>query len=310
QIYFSVVTDHREKKLTLESFEQFDEFTNSHSVLNFPRYRYYYHILVNLKANQQKDTKKFFRNSQDALHFFDNYNFSLPAYTRFIFLINLIPILIEQKKYHQVEGNINACLSLIAKGDTNWHSVMLYKALYGFQTNKPSISLAAWKKAQKYLVRKDKTIIDRWLMIGGFLAFYHQIGRLHFPKEFRLWKFVNTISQGKRDYAQKANVLCLELIHTLTANKLSRFTDKVLTLDSTITRYFRGKSYNRTKYFLKCMQSVLKGNFTANGAKRHATLYAEKLLTPPSTYDLNRMEKEMVPYDLLWQEIIRFLQKK
>ena len=312
--YTRIVFNLRKNKLRFIQLSELDYFTRIKTTNKDFKFRFYYYVLANIKYDLAKDQSSFVQNTKEALTFFESSRFPLPANVRWSFLINLVPIYLQRKKYSQVEATLNACESLSIKGSFNWQLTMLYKALFGFHSQKLGITLGAWKKAQAYTKKLNNQIIkDRWEIVGAYLIFYYKIGKIKSSdleklsttkklSNFRLYKFINTLQLIQSDQPQKANLLVLQFLHLLADQKLKKYTHLSLTINDHIKKYFNTYPYRRTKLFLQCLRSIVKGNFHPTGAARHAQVQAQKLMQPIQPIDLNLMEKEIVPYHFLWSD--------
>lgn len=291
------------------------------------RFRLFYHHCINQMADEQGNESLLLSNTQKALDFFDTCKTPLPYTTKWIFLINLLPIQLNDKAYNKVEKTLATCLSLPNTGTYNWHLTLLYKALYGFHTNKPAIALQAWQQAHSVKKKFNSPIItERWLIIEGYIGFYQKIGRIidpknkkfenrvqliknkKYPKPFKLRKFLNSIESNSKDQAQRANLLVLEFLHLLADGDIKAYTEKTFLLDSIIPKYFNKVAFRRTKYFLQSIRSVVKGNFHPVGAARHATNHLAKMHDYGKILDLNLLDKEMVGYEFLWESVLKILE--
>lgn len=278
---------------------------------NHYKFRLIYHHAINRMADIEGDKALLEANTEEALAFFDNSRTPLPYTTRWLFLINLIPIYIAEKRYALTERTLHTCLSLPSKGTFNWHLTLLFQAIYGFYTNKPAIALQAWTQAKSVPQQFDSPIItERWDMISAYLALYGKLGKINYPKNFRFYTFLNTIKAKRRDDAQKANLIVLELLHLLVAGKKKRFIEKTWKINQYLADYFNKHSFKRTKYFLRSVRAVVDANFHVTRTQLHAEKHLAKLHSFNERIDLNLLEKEIVPYELLWEEVLVVLTKR
>jgi len=275
------------------------------------KFRLWYHHSVNRMADKEGNKALFLANTQKALAFFDASKTPLPYTTRWLFLINLVPIYITEKQYALTERTLHTCLDLPNKGSFNWHLTLLFQAIYGFYTNKPAIALQAWAKANSIPKQFDSPIItERWEMISAYLALYGKLGKINYPKNFRFYTFLNTIKAKKRDDAQKANLIVLELLHLLVRGKRKPFIEKTWKINQYLADYFNKHTFKRTKYFLRSIRSIVDANFHVTRTQLHAEKHLQKMRSFDEMIDLNLLEKEIVPYELLWEEVLTVLAKR
>ncbi len=275
------------------------------------KFRLWYHHSINRMADQEGDKALFLANTQAALTFFDTCKTPLPYTTRWLFMINLVPIYIAEKKYALTERTLYTCLDLPTKGSFNWHLTLLFQAIYGFYTNKPAIALQAWTRANSIPQQFESPIItERWEMISAYLALYGKLGKINYPKNFRFYTFLNTIKAKKRDGAQKANLIVLEFLHLLVRGKKKPFIEKTWKINQYLADYFNKRTFKRTKYFLRAIRAVVDANFHVTRTQLHAKKHLKKMRSFDEMIDLNLLEKEIVPYDLLWEEVLGVLARR
>ena len=58
------------------------------------------------------------------------------------------------------------------------------------------------------------------------------------------------------------------------------------------------------------LKSVVKGNYRASLTEAHAKKNKDKLAASKADLDVNVFDIEYVPYEILWEEVIKFLAKK
>jgi len=296
--YTRLISKFRRNKLVAVDFEQFDYFTEIAQRNKNYLFRRYYYTLKNLKADFYNDSALFVQNTEEALTFFDSITEPLPSSVKFDFLLNLIPIYINQQDYIKVERTVNACLSLPIKGGYNWHLTLMLKAIYGIYSNKPQIALNALLNSKAHKRRFTNPVLnERWEIIEAY-------------NKFRFSKLNNTLKSNHRTEAQKANVLVLELLFLLVNNKIDAFTKRTWQIERVIANNFNKRPFRRTKYFLRSLRCVVDGNYHPAGAARHAERHLSKMRAIKETIDLNLLDKEVIPYEMLWGEVIRILSKK
>jgi tetratricopeptide (TPR) repeat protein len=275
---------------------------------NFAFQLCYFHC-INRYADIKNDMNLFLSNTNKALAFFNSSKTPLPYTTKWLFLINLVPIYINRKEYTRAEQSLSACLELPKKGTFNWHLTLIYKALYGFRTNKPAIALNAWQTAHSTSFKfKSSLIEDQWKIIEAYLALFRNNGRIHYNDKFSIYK-LNTTKASKDNKDRKANLLVLELLHLLSTQKLKSFTKKTWEIEGIIKREFNTQKYRRTKYFLRSIRAIVDGNITPTGAARHAVIPLEKMRAISSPLNSNNVESEIVPYEILWDLVMDTLRR-
>ena len=274
---------------------------------NNHKFRYYYYSTCNIYYQITNQQEKVIENNKTAYHFFAKQQESLNYIYKFNFLVDLIPIYLIQKKFADAENTLKICLELPPENSFNHHKTLLLQTYLGFRSNKPKIAQHAYKVAHTTPTKFDSTVIDqRWHLIKGYLALYHKLGLIHFDQPFRLKSFLN-ITETQKDHNQKANLIILELLHLLVDKDYSKFYAKLERVEAFISKRFKAHEYKRTRYFLRMMKAVVKGNYHGKLVLAHAKRQIKLLAKTTEDFDVDTIEREIVPYEILWDLVIKQL---
>jgi len=271
------------------------------------KFRYYYYSIISLYAQITNNHDEVISINKTAYHFFSKSQKTLNYIYKFNFLSDLIPLFILKKQFAEAETTLNNCLNLPPKNSFNHHKILIFQTYLGFYSKKPKIAQHAYKVAHTTPTKFDSTLIDqRWHLIKGYLALYHKLGLIHFDQPFRLQKFLN-IEEKQGDHDQKANLLVLELLHLLVDKNYSKFLDKLDRVEPFIASRFKAHEYKRTRYFLRMLKAVTKGNYHGKLVLAHAERQSKKLAKTAGDFTMNTVEREIVPYEILWDLVIQQL---
>jgi len=303
--YASIVICYKKKK----PFNHLDETIkklHKYSVTNFNyRFRLFYHQIKNFKYHILGNEVKIIENTLTAISVFDQIKMPLPYIVKWNFLFQLIPIYLSRQEYGRTENTINFCLKLPTSGSYNWHLTLLYKAFYGFYCNKPSIAQSAYKVAHSIPAKfESETTKERWYLIQAYLAFFGKLGALTDNQSFRLYKFLNTIKANNKENDQRINLIVLELIHLLVDKKRLKFLKKISDIEKVISVHFNKHDNKRSKYFLRLLRCFLTGNYNKLRVMAHAKKHLRKLESCQKETNLNALNREIVPYEILWSHLL------
>ena len=172
----------------------------------------------------------------------------------------MIPVFLSKKNYAKAEHAINECIQYPTQGSYNWHLTLFYKAVLGFYSNKPLIALSALHQAEKTPKKFKSAVIDeRWKIISAYLSLLNKVGKIHYPKNFRTYRFLN---ETKPNPTGKINLIIIELLHLLMDGKKKQYMNRVENIESYIQSNLRGKDNARPKYFLRMLRTVEKGRLS------------------------------------------------
>lgn len=307
--YGDIVHSHNTKEpidVFPEQFRQLDQIALSNKHYKF---NYYYYSTKSFYYQLTKDYQQLIDNNKAAYHFFEQLNLDLHYAIKLSFLSELIPYYIIEQKFGLADSTIHTCLEMPLRGTYNWHRILIYKAATGFYSNKPDISLSAYKTAQSIKKKFDNQVItEKWHLIKGYLALYHKSQRIHYDANFKLSKFLNIEEKQKND-EQKANLIILELLHLLADGKRSLFYKKLERVEGYIATRFRAHTFKRTRHFLRLLKCVVKGNYHIPLVQAHGKKQLKNLKNTKDDLEVHIIDLEIVPYELLWEVALGFLRR-
>jgi len=272
------------------------------------KFNYFYFTTKSVYYQLVGNYQALIDNNKLAHKFFSSLNFDAHYIAKVGFLSDLIPYYIINENFGNAETTINTCLDIIPTNSYNWHRVLIYKALLGFYSNKPRMSLKAFKTAQALKKRfKNKVITETWHLIQGYLVLLEKVGKLNtseMSESFKLRKYLN-IEEQQRNDEQKANLLILELLHLLVDKDRKKFFERLERVEGFIQSRFRAHRFQRTRHFLRLLKSVVRGNYHPVSVQAHGERQIKNL--SKSKIDINVIDIEVVPYEILWSLVFAFL---
>ena len=292
-------------------------------------FRYHLYKLKSLFYRTLGNENKFIKNNEQALNFFDSFDSELPYHTKYMFLCELIPYYTFKNQFDKASNTVSKCMPLPPVGSFNWHRVLIYQCYLGFYSNEPKIAYTALKTAHSVKVKFDsKPIFEKWHIIKGYTAFFAKIKRVYSPDNpnhprnidnpeytttnidlFKLGRFLN-VDEERDNHHQKANIIILELLHLLVDGKHSKYLEKLDRIEPYISTRFKAHEFKRTRYFLRMLKYVVKGNYHPSLTQAHAEKQVKLLAASRLTLDVNVFNIEYVPFEILWQEVINILSDK
>lgn len=274
---------------------------------NHPRFKYLYYSIISVYHQIINDQEKVISNNSTAYNFFSNQKKTLSYVYQYTFLSDLIPIYILQKKFKETASILEICISLPPFNSFNHHKILIYQAYFGFRSDTPQLVTQAYEIAHAVPTKFQSNVIEkRWHLIKGYLALYQKFGLVSFYKEFRLQKFLN-VPENQGDNIQKANLIILELLHLLMTKNFPIFITKLDRVEPFITTRFKSHDFKRTRFFLRMLKAIVKGNYTKKLVLAHAESQTKKLTESNKEFNIDTIEREIVPYEILWNLIIQQL---
>jgi len=150
--------------------------------------------------------------------------------------------------------------------------------------------------------------LDKWHLIEGYLAFFGSISRIPPMDSFKLSKWLN-ITEHRNNTAQKANLIIVELLYYLATKQHPKYFYKTEQLEGYISTHFKAHSHKRTRYFLRMLKAVVKGNYRSSLVPIYAAKQLTKLKASQSDLSSEVIELEIIPYEMLWTEVLGLLRR-
>lgn len=269
------------------------------------KFRLYYYSFLNLYNRFTNNQDAIIQTCKEAISFFKSSKTLLPYTTSWNFKFQMIPVYLHKKQYADTSAIIQDCLRLPTKGSYNWHLTLLYKVVLGFYSEKPAIALQAWKTIQKTPRKFHSEVIEnRWSIIYGYLALFQRTGNLHFPNS---WKTRKNLNDTRTPVTGKVNLIILELLHLLLDGKKKAYMNRVENIEGYIRDNLRNKP--RPKYFLRMLRAVELGDYNAIRVQAHAKKHYDLLKRTTNTININVLDTEPVPFEMLWEMVLERLYK-
>lgn len=271
------------------------------------KFRYLYYSIKNLYYQLTPNDTNLLANSQLAYQFFDTLKQELPYHTKLNFIIKLIPYHILKKEFTEAKNLLDRCILLPPEGSVNWHLILQYQCYFGLYANDLELSLDAYRKAfSKPIKFENPDLLDKWRLFYGYLTFYAKIGQIEWNCSFRLRRFLN-IQEERGNEEQKINLIIIELIHLLADGKREEYLNKVEQIEPTLSNRLKKQKFKRCRYFLRMLKIVVRGNYRASLVSAHAHIHLNKLRDTSIGLDTTIFDREIVPYELLWDSILKIL---
>lgn len=273
------------------------------------RYRFniFYFATKNLYYRIAKEETEIIKNLQEAIAFFESLQVKKSYISEWNFRYQLVPIHMKRREYKKAEFHLNECLKLPTTGEYNWHLTLLLKAVLGFYCN----NLLMVKEARNTAVQipkkfDSKGIEDYWQVLRAYLFLFAKWGKIELEGNFRLYRFLNSV---KVSNIGKPNLLILELLHVLAKGNKTEYRRLCEKITPYISKKIRKKN-KRTKCFLRMLKAVESGNYHPVRVAKHAKKYKDQLYLCEHVFTINILEIEPVPYELLWEELIEWLDRR
>ena len=154
----------------------------------------------------------------------------------------------------------------------------------------------------------NKAAQERWQLYRAYLYFIFPDG--HAKRQFSYQSFIMAVPEYSKD-KQGFNVaiLILQYLHYLKSKEVEALLYRIESLKKYSGRHLKDNFSLRTQYFFKLLMLVVKEDLDPNRVRRKGRALADKLADTPAPGDAYA-EIEIIPYEALWEQILRILQEK
>lgn len=219
--------------------------------------------------------------------------------------VNKLDTSLYLRDYETGRASAEACEKFFKKGTLNWLIFRENYFLLCMHTGKYDIAKSVYQEVISDLafMRYASERSERWKIFGAFLFFVLPVDNRH--RRFNIAKFVNEVPIYARDKAgYNISILIAQISLHIKNGEFDKAMDKVSSLKSYEQRHIKKNVNPRTYYFIRMLKTLVRYDFEPEKSEEIASKFLDKL-KHSHVGDKGRIETlEVVPYDLLWNEII------
>lgn len=284
------------KELALKAEEYSVELQKNLNNIDSLHYGLYTYNLMILHAELTQNPSQLLTTCQEALAHFNKKPYPIPESANFMFNFKMIHALLITRDFEACYTAIQRSKAIAKKG-YNFGVCLIYEVIFGFHCNDEDTIKRAIHESHKY--RKFAVIDEQWKIMEAYANFFD----IKTGQRFRVSKFLNEVPIFAKDKeGNNISILALQILFYLKARKKGKIIDRAEALKQYAKRYLRKDNSYRSNCFVHMLLSIVKGNFHPAAVTRYATPYIKRL------EEYRGGEVEIVPYERLWEEVIRLLE--
>ena len=159
-----------------------------------------------------------------------------------------------------------------------------------------------------FMPKINRVAQERWQLYRAYLYFIYPDASLKRP--FSYQSFIMAVPEYSKD-KQGFNVaiLILQYLHYLKMKEAEALLYRIESLRKYAGRHLKDVVSLRTQYFFKLLMLVVKEDMSPAKVRRKGRALADKMADTPPPGDAYA-EIEIIPYEVLWEHILRILQEK
>ena len=249
--------------------------------------------------------------SQITLQLLNKKSFVSAVMTESI-LVNSIKVAFITKDTKECLSIDNQYLTIIGNRNTNWYVIKIYLFL-ALLHQKEYVEVSERLNdiySQKTFKSQPPIITEQFIIIQAYIYFIENLNAKTPSKsgEFRISKFLNQVPEYSKDKeGTNISILLIQILYFLKEDKYSKIIDRIEALKLYSFRHLRKDENFRSQCFFRMLNEMVKADFRRKGtAFRTEKLYKKLVSVPIETFP-NAAEREIIPYEDLWELILNHL---
>lgn len=274
--------------------------------------------LLTYRYSLEKNHLKVIETVQEAKAYLKKKKFSHGVY-EFSFNHDLV---VAYNALNQIDKSIQISVlskDLVAPQTLNWFIIQnILFTLYMYKQNwQEALNVLIEVKNNKKLLtfehyRQIFSIKEAYLF---FLIDYNLINPLDPDStsklKFRLNKFLNDVPMYNKDKGGlNLAIKLIELLFLFGERKYAAITEKLSAFSQYQHRYLKNDETLRYSIFIKMLLSLPESKYNPIRVQRQVAKLHDRLLNAPKQITENTLDVEVIPYEVLWEYIIKLLKKK
>lgn len=230
---------------------------------------------------------------------------------RFSVLHRKVSVLLGLEKNIEAKEVAREVCEIFPTGTANWHIATIKRVIVCFHGGDYQEAYDLFK-ANCEQPCPYEPIAEYWQILRGYLYFLIQRGLVTpYEKErFSLGKFMNEMPMYQKDKAgQNINILLIQLLVQLERNQYWPVIDRIASLQEYIRSYTKNPETKRANLFISMIVKMSNAHFHRSGTELKTKKLRLELEQTPIKYGQN-LAVEIVPYPILWKEILAMLENK
>ncbi len=219
--------------------------------------------------------------------------------------------------YKNGKTNAEKCLQSFPAGSDHWFDFMEYYLLLALHTENYVNAIAIFTEAVNHSKFKkiDNQIKEKWKIYDVYINFIIESQADKYPilktqkkRNFRLSRFLNDpILYPKDQRIFTVLMVIAQILFFIEKKSFNAVTERVDRLKTYANRQLKKEEYFRAIQFIRLLQQVIKAEFDVEKLS-NTEKYYQRLIEQPFFFRGLISELEVIPYDKLWNMVLRKLQ--
>lgn len=219
-------------------------------------------------------------------------------------------------KFQKAKVLMKKNLGIFTVGSYSWFKILSHQCMASFLTKDYQASMKTIQMALKH-----KHIInyghyyELFQLQAAYLNLLVMTDVIYFDprlkhKKFKLAKFLNSVPRfSKSKRGLNVAILIVSFLHLILNNQFEKLLSRIDALKQYSYRYLRNDHTFRSNCFIKILCKIPDVNYHPVALERHTKKLYGKLSTTSYSYSDNPAELEVIPYETLWEIVLKILDK-
>ena len=231
---------------------------------------------------------------------------------RFVFMYNKIPALTALGRLDEAKQMAKDANKLVTTGHFNWHVVLLKRIGVCLHGGDYQEAYELYKAHSKQPCDSYPILNEYWKIIHGYLYFLvkQEYIEPYTDERFYLGKFLNVVPIYSKDKAgNNINILIIQIITRMQREQYGHIIDRVDSLREYARVYTKNPETKRANIFISMILKMESAHFHRIRTETKTEKLFERLQNTPLKIGQN-LTVEIIPYDILWKEMLSMLANK
>jgi hypothetical protein len=219
------------------------------------------------------------------------------------------------RNFRDGRANAEKCLRELEEGSEDWFTFMEYYFLLAMHTENYLQAIAIFKEAYNHPKFKKLKYAEteKWHLFNGYMGYIiesegktNKVLQMQPLKNFKPNQLLKDEALYPKDQRVfTVHALILQILLLLERNNFSEVRERIDRLKKYANRQLRKEEYYRSVQFIRLLQQLSKADFQPEELS-NTSKYLRALQEHPFFYRGVIMELEIIPYELLWERILKY----
>ncbi|MCB0584686.1 MAG: hypothetical protein KDD06_05080 [Phaeodactylibacter sp.] len=294
--------------------EEMEQLLREHHSYRFNLYAF---TVIALRYEMANDHELTIATCQRALNYFENKEHLTSRQALFNFSFRMLSSYILLRRLDEGKKLAMRCLQWVDKGLFNWYRVMefLFILYLHSEEYEEACEICREVVGHESFSKQYSAVQESWYIYEAYAYYFISMGIVEVEnddplRKFRLSRFLNEVPTFSKDKKGKnISILILQVLFLLQQQQFGKIIDRMESLRTYTHRYLRRDETFRSNCFIKMLMQLPASAFHKAAVVRKSKKYWEKLRTV-GIINNQSADLEAVPYETLWQFVLKSLDEK